>query len=574
MIDLKNKKIYITFSITILTILILIAGFYCVKSKFSLSNEMLKIQENYLKNYSKKKFVKKTLKNSELYNINTVQNYILQNFDKFLQSNIDLSSSIKNYIKLYKSSFDELSNLKNIGGITSKDYREIHNLLNKMDYSKINDKLLYITLKSNSNDILAQKNFFHGIVSELDFKLKEAKNLYSKSVELNAFEAKYYNNLGQINYRLYKFDESIRAFNEGLNLSNFKTKKNKTQELQLLYNLAKTYQTIHDFDASFKTYVNLLINSININDSNYEWISTYNIALINSAYGNYNVAIDYLKYALKLAIKKRDNEYIAKSLNALSNIEYKYGDYTNSKINGLKAIKYAKKISNLGIIADSSLNVCLSYNLLGKNDLASIYCNKSVEINNILAGVLERPTYYLQNAFIYSFPDFLINYKTSFDYYKKAYDLSKRYNLFLNEIISLDGMSHTEAMLGNFDSSKDLTQKAEKLEKKLYIENYNCRNCNRATLSWRKNDKKNAIKFFKQAISNGLKTGNNLLVSKASSNLAALYYNMEDYSKALKYSTLALEMDKKIYRFDHHYINYQEAYQKNILEKINNKKGN
>lgn len=574
MIDLKNKKIYITFSITILTILILIAGFYCVKSKFSLSNEMLKIQENYLKNYSKKKFVKKTLKNSELYNINTVQNYILQNFDKFLQSNIDLSSSIKNYIKLYKSSFDELSNLKNIGGITSKDYREMHNLLNKMDYSKINDKLLYITLKSNSNDILAQKNFFHGIVSELDFKLKEAKNLYSKSVELNAFEAKYYNNLGQINYRLYKFDESIRAFNEGLNLSNFKTKKNKTQELQLLYNLAKTYQTIHDFDASFKTYVNLLINSININDSNYEWISTYNIALINSAYGNYNVAIDYLKYALKLAIKKRDNEYIAKSLNALSNIEYKYGDYTNSKINGLKAIKYAKKISNLGIIADSSLNVCLSYNLLGKNDLASIYCNKSVEINNILAGVLERPTYYLQNAFIYSFPDFLINYKTSFDYYKKAYDLSKRYNLFLNEIISLDGMSHTEAMLGNFDSSKDLTQKAEKLEKKLYIENYNCRNCNRATLSWRKNDKKNAIKFFKQAISNGLKTGNNLLVSKASSNLAALYYNMEDYSKALKYSTLALEMDKKIYRFDHHYINYQEAYQKNILEKINNKKGN
>ena len=574
MIDLKNKKIYITFSITILTILILIAGFYCVKSKFSLSNEMLKIQENYLKNYSKKKFVKKTLKNSELYNINTVQNYILQNFDKFLQSNIDLSSSIKNYIKLYKSSFDELSNLKNIGGITSKDYREIHNLLNKMDYSKINDKLLYITLKSNSNDILAQKNFFHGIVSELDFKLKEAKNLYSKSVELNAFEAKYYNNLGQINYRLYKFDESIRAFNEGLNLSNFKTKKNKTQELQLLYNLAKTYQTIHDFDASFKTYVNLLINSININDSNYEWISTYNIALINSAYGNYNVAIDYLKYALKLAIKKRDNEYIAKSLNALSNIEYKYGDYTNSKINGLKAIKYAKKISNLGIIADSSLNVCLSYNLLGKNDLASIYCNKSVEINNILAGVLERPTYYLQNAFIYSFPDFLINYKTSFDYYKKAYDLSKRYNLFLNEIISLDGMSHTEAMLGNFDSSKDLTQKAEKLEKKLYIENYNCRNCNRATLSWRKNDKKNAIKFFKQAISNGLKTGNNLLVSKASSNLAALYYNMEDYSKALKYSTLALEMDKKIYRFDHHYINYQEAYQKNIFEKINNKKGN
>ena len=135
-------------------------------------------------------------------------------------------------------------------------------------------------------------------------------------------------------------------------------------------------------------------------------------------------------------------------------------------------------------------------------------------------------------------------------------------------------MSHTEAMLGNFNSSKDFTQQAEKLEKKLYIENYNCRNCNRATLSWRKNDKKNAIKFFKQAISNGLKTDNNLLVSKSSSNLAALYYNMEDYSKALKYSTLALEMDKKIYRFDHHYIKYQEAYQKNILEKINNKKGN
>ncbi len=567
---LKNKKFFISFTIILLSILILISGFYFVKNKLTLKNEMLSIQENYLKNYSRKKFVKNALKNIDLYNKSLMQNYILNNFDLFLKNNNNLLSSVIDYANLYKDSFDQLSKLKNINGIKSKDYREIHKYLNKFEYQKAIEKLQYLTLENNSNDILAQKNFFEGMIYELQFNLLSAKNSYLKATQLNSFEAKYYNNLGKVYYRLYDFDKSIAAFNNGLSVPNFTTKKNKNQELELLKNLANVYNTTKSFEKSFKTYSNILVNTLNIDDTNYEWLSIYNLAIIESIYGNYNTSIDYLKYSLKLAIKMKNNEYIAKSLNALSKIEYKYGNYESGKRNGLKAIKYAKKISNLGLMADSSYNVCLNYEFLGRVDLALIYCNKAIEINDILGKILNRPEYYQNNGKIYSFVSFLRNYKKSLEYYTTAYKISKQYGLLLSEVSSLDGMSENETMLNNFQNSIEYLKKLEILEDDIKINT--CKDCNYANIMWRDGRTKEAIKLFKKAISYAMMTNNNLSLSSLSSNLAIIYYDNEEYNKALEYSTLALEADKKIYRFDHHYIKFQEGWQKKILNQINNKK--
>ena len=199
---LKNKKFYIFISIFLFSIIATAFCFYFVKDKLTLKNEMLNIQENYLKTYSTKKFIKTSLKNIELFNKNSMKNYLLNNFDNFLKTNNDLQSSIINYVDLYKSSFTELAELKKMDGINLKNYKEIRKLLNSFNYQRILDILKYMNIKNNSNNVIAQKYFFEGIINELNFNIREANYFYLKSVNLNSFEAKYYNNLGNSYYRL------------------------------------------------------------------------------------------------------------------------------------------------------------------------------------------------------------------------------------------------------------------------------------------------------------------------------------------------------------------------------------
>lgn len=571
---LKNKKFYIISILSFVIILILSFGGYCIYNKTSLKNEAAKIEEYHLKNYSKKKFIKSALKNSNLYNKDRMKLYVISNFDSFLKSNVDLSTAILDYSILYNETFNVLSSLKKMKGITSRDYSEINSFLGNFQFEAALNKLLYITFRKNSNDILAKKKFLEGMIFELTFNIERAKNLYLEATELNEYEPKFYNYLGNAYYKLYDFNSAIDVFVSGLNISNFGTKKNRIEELDLLFNLARTYNIVKDRGMAFNTYTNLMVNAININNSNYEWLAIYNIASIEAGVGNYDTSMDYLNYALKIATKMRNKEYIAKSLNMLSAIEYKYGDYTNGKRNGLKAIKISKKISNLGLMADSSLNVCLNYEYLGKQDLAKFYCDRAIKINNVVGKTLARPEYYIQNGFIYNFVSLYRNYEKSMANYSEAYRISKEFNLYLYEIRALSGMSQNENDTGKYEEAIKLLRGLIKIEKQLDISKNSCYDCSFGSIYLRKGEADKSINYFKSSILSGLKNGNNLIVSGAASQLANIYYNLGDYVEALKYSTLALSTDKKIYRFDHHYIKYQEGWQETILNNLNNKKGN
>ncbi len=571
---LKNKKFYIISILSVLIVLILSFGGYCIYNKTSLKNEVAKIEEYYLKNYSKKKFVKSALKDSKLYNKDRMKIYVISNFDSFLKSNLDLSTAILDYSNLYNETFGVLSDLKKMKGITSRDYSEINSFLGNFQFGEALNKLQYITFRTNSNDILAKKKFLEGMVFELNFDIERAKDLYLEATKLNEYEPKFYNYLGKAYYRLYDFNSAIDVFVKGLNISNFGTKKNRIEKLDLLFNLARTYNVAKDSERAFNTYTNLLVNAININNSSYEWLAIYNIANIEAGVGNYDTSMDYLNYALKLATKMRNKEYIAKSLNLLSRVEYKYGDYTNGKRNGLKAIKFSKKISNLGLMADSSLNVCLNYEYLGKNDLAKLYCDRAIKINNVVGNVVGRPEYYIQNGFIYNFVSLYRDYEKSIANYNEAYRISQTFNLYLYEVSALYGMSEAENDAGKYDEAIKLLRGLIKIEKRLDISKNSCYDCSFGSIYWRRGDNDKSINYYKSSILSGLRSGNNLIVSSAASQLANIYYSLEDYREALKYSTLALSTDRKIYRFDHHYIRYQEGWQETILNSLNNKKGN
>ena len=66
---MKKSKKFIFIGILTITALILLTSIgICLYKKGSLQYEINKIQESYLTNYSQNKFIKKNLKNVEIYN--------------------------------------------------------------------------------------------------------------------------------------------------------------------------------------------------------------------------------------------------------------------------------------------------------------------------------------------------------------------------------------------------------------------------------------------------------------------------------------------------------------------------
>ena len=163
----KSKKFIFIGILTITALILLISIGICLYKKGSLQYEINKIQESYLTNYSQNKFIKKTLKNVEIYNKDKITSYIDQNFDKFLTANDDLYTFIIQYTYLYHNSFDVLSNLRSLNAISFKDYNTFKKYLNNLKFTQILNEMQHITMKKTSNDILAKKSYNTNIVTLL-----------------------------------------------------------------------------------------------------------------------------------------------------------------------------------------------------------------------------------------------------------------------------------------------------------------------------------------------------------------------------------------------------------------------
>lgn len=570
----KSKKNLV--SIIVLSFLVLIllisSGVYFY-NKGSLQYEINKIQESYLNNYSQKKFIKKVLKQVDTYNEDKLLEHINNNFENFLTSNEDLYDFIISYANLYNSTFDLLSDLRSQKVISYNNYKNLKKYLNNLQFDQILGQIKYVTMKETNNDILAKKKYFEGIIAQLNFDYQLAQSLLNESIKYNTFNLAYYDALGNLHNNMDKFTDAINTYEKGLNTIYSSKKYNIKLELQLLSHLANTYNTINNYFMASKVYNTLLVNAINNHNTNYEWLAVYNIASLESKNGNYTTSISYLKYALQLATKLKNKQYIAKTLNLLSGVQYLYGDYDSSKRNALISIKYAKKVSNLNILSESSLYACLNYENLKQDKLAKIYCDRSININNIVGKALHRPEYYIQNTNVFYLSNTYKNLKLALDNINMASYLSQQYGLIIFQDKSLKIITKINALLNKSEQALRALNTSIDLEKTFNIQNDNLNNSLFGYIYFMKKDYKTAIPYYQDVLDSALKEDNKRLVSMSSNYLAMIYYYLDEYQQAINYTSMSLNENAKMYKYDNYNIEYQQNFYNMLLNIINNPDG-
>lgn len=570
----KSKKNLV--SIIVLSFLVLIllisSGIYFY-NKGSLQYEINKIQESYLNNYSKKKFIKKVLKQVDTYNEDKLLEHINNNFEKFLTSNEDLYDFIIAYANLYNSTFDLLSDLRSQKVISYNNYKDLKKYLNNLQFDKVLGQIKYVTMKETNNNILAKKKYFEGVIAQLNFDYQLAQSLLNESIQYNTFNLTYYDTLGNLYNNMHKFTDAINTYEKGLNTIYSSKNYNTKLQLQLLLHLANTYNTINNYFMASKVYNTLLVNAINNHNINYEWLAIYNIASLESKNGNYTTSISYLKYALQLATKLKNKQYIAKTLNLLSGVQYLYGDYDSSKRNALISIKYAKKVSDLNILSESSLYACLNYENLKQDKLAKIYCDRSININNTVGKALNRPEYYIQNTNVFYLSNIYKNLKLALDNINMASYLSQQYGLMIFQDKSLKFITKINALLNKSEQALRALNTSINLEKAFNIQNDNLNNSLFGYIYFMKKDYKTAISYYQDVLDSALKEDNKRLISMSSNYLAMIYYYLDEYQQAINYSSMSLNENAKMYKYDNYNIEYQQNFYNMLLKIINNPDG-
>ena len=95
--------------------------------------------------------------------------------------------------------------------------------------------------------------------------------------------------------------------------------------------------------------------------------------------GNYAKAIEYLKKGLNIRKEgKEPVDRIINNCNSLGDAYKKAGDYRNSLVYYLKAIKLTRKLNNLILLSRTQENLGVIYSLLGNYSESIIYLKKSI----------------------------------------------------------------------------------------------------------------------------------------------------------------------------------------------------
>ena len=569
----SKKKLVSIIVLSFLVLILLISSGIYFYNKGSLQYEINKIQESYLNNYSKKKFIKKVLKQVDTYNEDKLLEHINNNFEKFLTSNEDLYDFIIAYANLYNSTFDLLSDLRSQKVISYNNYKDLKKYLNNLQFDKVLGQIKYVTMKETNNNILAKKKYFEGIIAQLNFDYQLAQNLLNESIQYNTFNLTYYDTLGNLYNNMHKFTDAINTYEKGLNTIYSSKNYNTKLQLQLLLHLANTYNTINNYFMASKVYNTLLVNAINNHNINYEWLAIYNIASLESKNGNYTTSMSYLKYALQLATKLKNKQYIAKTLNLLSGVQYLYGDYDSSKRNALISIKYAKKVSDLNILSESSLYACLNYENLKQDKLAKIYCDRSININNIVGKALHRPEYYIQNTNVFYLSNTYKNLKLALDNINMASYLSQQYGLLIFQDKSLKIITKINALLNKSEQALRALNISIDLEKAFNIQNDNLNNSLFGYIYFIQKDYQKAMMYYQKVLDNAVSENNKRLISMSSNYLAMIYYYLDDYKQAINYTSMSLNENAKMYKYDNYNIEYQQNFYNMLLKIINNPDG-
>jgi tetratricopeptide (TPR) repeat protein len=559
----RNKKIIILFLLLLLLSFGIFAGFFFVKN-LTIQNENIEIKESLIDNYTRDIFVLGILnKQNVVYNKDKLKEHILLNYDNFLVA-INLDTSISNYLKNYQISFKVLGRLKSIAKISSKNYLEFKKMLSRFEFSKLQSSLRYVNLKNNGADVVAYKNYFEGIVAELNFDKESAKDFYKQSIKLNPYKSDCYLSLGNIFVNQYRFDLAIDVYKAALNNSTWLTRNDTGKKLELMLNLGHAHAMIEDNKLALDTYNDLLVHSLLANNKIYEYLAIYNIGIIESRNHNYKSAIETMLYALKLSTKLGNEWFKLETLIKLADYNYTYGNYEVAKFYGLRSVLLSKQLKDMGGIANSSILICMSYDFLQKEELSKLYCNRAIKINNTLMKVIGRPEQSLQNGIVFERFNFLKETGKGKDYIRYAYNLSKKFDLKLVEMHSLKVMFLT-------DFNKEKFFDYITYRKKIGVKDDCCQFYNYVLVTLLSGNKFEAVKQANERLKY---SDNPLEIALISSLLSDYYRDAKNISEAIKYGKISLKNYQQIYKNTNVFFVKQKQSLNNLIKNATNKNGN
>jgi tetratricopeptide (TPR) repeat protein len=312
----------------------------------------------------------------------------------------------------------------------------------------------------------------------------------------------------------------------------------------LILNAGSTYFAKGNNERALEKYNDLLIHSMLLNNSKYQFLAIFNSGNVENAMGNYGSAVEYFKYSLKLATKMNNKKYIFSSLMRLGSVNYVYGDYENGKFYSLKAVLMAKNLKDIEGVANASINACLNYDLLGKTELAKIYCERGLRINNSLTQIIGRPEYSLQNGKTINWIGFLKDNQVANTFFQDAFDLSNAYNLELLKLASIKGLFDIEKNRGYLNDYLVLKDK-------IGISWGGCDYCNIVMTDLHEGKSRpaleNALLFLGGA-------RNKFEVSTLALLISDMYRDRQDFSNARRYAVIALNNYEKMYKENHYLI--------------------
>ena len=138
---------------------------------------------------------------------------------------------------------------------------------------------------------------------------------------------------------------------------------------------------------------------------------------------------------------------------------------------------------------------------------------------------------------------------------------------------SLKIITKINALLNKSEQALRALNTSINLEKAFNIQNDNLNNSLFGYIYFMKKDYKTAIPYYQDVLDSALKEDNKRLVSMSSSYLAMIYYYLDDYKQAINYSSMSLNENAKMYKYDNYNIEYQQNFYNMLLKIINNPDG-
>ncbi len=301
---------------------------------------------------------------------------------------------------------------------------------------------------------------------------------------------------------LYMQNEPEKALTYAYKAGNVADKANFTYgKTEALYQVAYYYYQRSDLKDALEKFIEVEKYAEQNKVIYYQLSALNNIAVINARTGNFKTALEYFNKMLKLTENTKmiekwvlslvniGNCYVAlgvpeKAVNyylsadiiveknkfgygkglVLNNLSYAYflcKDYERSETYSVKAYEHAKKINDIELVLESTVNLTNVYIKLNKSDLAIKFANEGIITAKKLQAKKQLKDLY----------DAIINAYLNNGDYKNAFIYQKQSNVVKDSIYNEQNAKNIAEMQAKFDTEKK-SKEIELKEAQLKIKDF------------------------------------------------------------------------------------------------------